>query len=237
MVVIDGEVIETTAEHPFYTDDERWVQAAYLDVGEQVLALNGDYGTVEDVQAVDAPQPMYNLTVDEAHTFFVGDGQWLVHNTCAANTYSRARQTAGIPEDAQPVTTVEFFFNPAINAKVRQISTRESLPYSDVMQRFINSTQEIPREYISFYEGTSLSRVGIGDPGAVGRLQLFDTPQGPRGIAYHTAEYNGIYNPHLHAIVPNRPYLNIWEWASALLSQEPYRALPGPDTDIHFFDN
>jgi hypothetical protein len=24
---------------------------------------------------------MYNLTVDEAHTFFVGDGAWLVHNT------------------------------------------------------------------------------------------------------------------------------------------------------------
>jgi hypothetical protein len=23
---------------------------------------------------------MYNLTVDEAHTFFVGDEQWLVHN-------------------------------------------------------------------------------------------------------------------------------------------------------------
>jgi HNH/Endo VII superfamily toxin with a SHH signature len=23
---------------------------------------------------------MYNLTVDGAHTFFVGDGQWLVHN-------------------------------------------------------------------------------------------------------------------------------------------------------------
>jgi hypothetical protein len=25
---------------------------------------------------------MYNLTVDKAHTFFVGDGQWLVHNGC-----------------------------------------------------------------------------------------------------------------------------------------------------------
>jgi hypothetical protein len=23
---------------------------------------------------------MYNLTVDQVHTFFVGDGQWLVHN-------------------------------------------------------------------------------------------------------------------------------------------------------------
>jgi hypothetical protein len=25
---------------------------------------------------------MYNLTVDDAHTFFVGEQAWLVHNTC-----------------------------------------------------------------------------------------------------------------------------------------------------------
>jgi radical SAM superfamily enzyme YgiQ (UPF0313 family) len=30
------------------------------------------------------PQVMYNLTVATAHTFFVGEGQWLVHNTCNA---------------------------------------------------------------------------------------------------------------------------------------------------------
>jgi hypothetical protein len=29
---------------------------------------------------------MYNLTVDDAHTFFVGEQAWLVHNTCI---YSR----------------------------------------------------------------------------------------------------------------------------------------------------
>ena len=28
---------------------------------------------------------MYNLTVDTAHTYFVGDGQWLVHNDCAGS--------------------------------------------------------------------------------------------------------------------------------------------------------
>lgn len=27
-------------------------------------------------------QEMYNLTVDTAHTFFVSEGQWLVHNSC-----------------------------------------------------------------------------------------------------------------------------------------------------------
>jgi hypothetical protein len=26
---------------------------------------------------------MYNLTVAEAHTYFVGDGEWLVHNACS----------------------------------------------------------------------------------------------------------------------------------------------------------
>ena len=28
------------------------------------------------------PQMMYNMTVATAHTYFVGDGQWLVHNAC-----------------------------------------------------------------------------------------------------------------------------------------------------------
>lgn len=38
---------------------------------------------MESVQLTQAPQWwMYNLTVEEARTFFVGDGQWLVHN-CA----------------------------------------------------------------------------------------------------------------------------------------------------------
>ena len=32
---------------------------------------------------------MYNLTVATAHTFFVGEGQWLVHNTCFLKFNSR----------------------------------------------------------------------------------------------------------------------------------------------------
>ncbi|GAB4527900.1 MAG: hypothetical protein OHK0046_46170 [Anaerolineae bacterium] len=45
-----------------------------------ILSLDGNYGVVEQVTVVaDAHQPMFNLTVDEAHTFFIGDGDWLVH--------------------------------------------------------------------------------------------------------------------------------------------------------------
>lgn len=80
-VTIDGETLTTTPEHPFYTRELGWVEADNLWVGAHVRKLDGSYGTVESVRVVQAPQRMYNLTVDEAHTFYVGDGRWLVHNT------------------------------------------------------------------------------------------------------------------------------------------------------------
>jgi hypothetical protein len=37
---------------------------------------------------------MYNLTVAEAHTFFVGDKQWLVHNDCGVKYGQKQLQLA-----------------------------------------------------------------------------------------------------------------------------------------------
>jgi len=39
-------------------------------------------GTIEAVSFTTQPQTMYNFTVATAHTYFVGEGQWLVHNAC-----------------------------------------------------------------------------------------------------------------------------------------------------------
>jgi hypothetical protein len=82
LLTIDGEVIETTPEHPFLTLDRGWVGAGELRVGEHVREVDGETGIVEAVAAMHAPQRMYNLTVAEAHTYAVGDQQWVVHNTC-----------------------------------------------------------------------------------------------------------------------------------------------------------
>jgi len=72
--------LRTTPEHPFYTIAGEWVEAENLTIGDLIWSLDGDYGTVEDIDLIQTQQPMYNLTVAEAHTFFVGDGDWLVHN-------------------------------------------------------------------------------------------------------------------------------------------------------------
>lgn len=75
LLTIDGEVIETTPEHPFYTTEGEWVPAGTLRAGDEVLKADGRFGTVQAVTLAQQPQLMYNLTVADAHTFFVGDGQ------------------------------------------------------------------------------------------------------------------------------------------------------------------
>ena len=80
LLTIAGETIVTTPNHPFYTIAEAWIPAGQLQVGDLVRRADGSYGMVEATTFVYRPQPMYNLTVAAAHTYFVSEGQWLVHN-------------------------------------------------------------------------------------------------------------------------------------------------------------
>lgn len=79
---VDGEEIETTPEHPFFTAAGQWISAGQLRVGDRIHQADGRTGAVEQIEVAHRSQIMYNLTVANAHTFFVGDGRWLVHNTC-----------------------------------------------------------------------------------------------------------------------------------------------------------
>jgi len=104
---IEGEVIETTPEHPFYTAEGEWAPAGELKAGDQVRRADGSFGVVRAVVLVAAPQAMYNLTVANAHTFFVGQGQWFVHNQClrgkaAADAAAKLGYTNRVPPQKLP---------------------------------------------------------------------------------------------------------------------------------------
>ncbi len=95
-LTIDGEVIETTPSHLFYTD-EGWVQAGELQIGEAILKADETYGFIQTSFTSQQPQWMYDITVGVVHTFFVGDEHWLVHN-CNGSAYSVYYETQ-ISED------------------------------------------------------------------------------------------------------------------------------------------
>jgi len=79
-LVTDKGSIETTPNHPFFTTDRGWVQAGSLKVGEKVRTESGGSATVVSFTVDQHPASMWDLTVDTAHSFFVGSGAVLVHN-------------------------------------------------------------------------------------------------------------------------------------------------------------
>ncbi|MDG4797818.1 polymorphic toxin-type HINT domain-containing protein [Micromonospora sp. WMMD1082] len=106
VVVANGTpaLVETTAHHPFWSQDRlAWVNASELRAGEQLLTGDNSPATVTDVRSYARQQVMYDLTVDTIHTYYVvaGETPVLVHNCGeaflddAGEAYVRKNHTAG----------------------------------------------------------------------------------------------------------------------------------------------
>jgi RHS repeat-associated protein len=75
----NGESIEATKEHPFFVVDKGWVDAKALVDGE-VLVLKKGHAEITSIVREQRTVVVYNLTLDDAHTYYVGNEGVLVHN-------------------------------------------------------------------------------------------------------------------------------------------------------------
>ncbi|MFF1904678.1 polymorphic toxin-type HINT domain-containing protein [Kitasatospora sp. NPDC058218] len=76
--------LTATDHHPFWSENrQNWVDAADLQVGDQVRTASGATATVSDVRHRTTLQPAYNLSVSDLHTYYVlaGETSVLVHNS------------------------------------------------------------------------------------------------------------------------------------------------------------
>ena len=84
-LTIDGKHIETTYNHPFYSPIYNcWVEAGSLRVGDYVVNSNGKCQVIQatKINSFTHPVTVYNFTVENNHTYYVGESQTLVHNAC-----------------------------------------------------------------------------------------------------------------------------------------------------------
>nr|WP_179503819.1 polymorphic toxin-type HINT domain-containing protein [Nocardioides daedukensis] len=112
-LVVDGEAITTTEDHPFWSvTSQRFERADELDPGEEVLGADGRAITVSGLRLETAREALaYNLTVEGIHTYHVGNADILVHNTCPKVRFGRgdghgARHLKGTnlsPSEVEPV--------------------------------------------------------------------------------------------------------------------------------------
>jgi len=90
---VGGQVIRTTAEHPFFVRGSGWVPAGELHIGDMLSSHDGQWMSVEDVLDTGEYETVYNLRVAEFHTYFVGARVWgfsvWSHNIACTNEILR----------------------------------------------------------------------------------------------------------------------------------------------------
>ena len=77
------ETFGVTSEHPFWVKARGWVGAGKLLPGDEIFTSSGGWLRVAGSTWLSGRQTVYNIEVEDTHTYFVGEfGAW-VHNMCA----------------------------------------------------------------------------------------------------------------------------------------------------------
>jgi len=84
----ETEVIETTAIHPFYTE-EGWKDASELEEGDKILTKEKEKIEIKKVEYNYEPKKVFNFEVANFHTYFIGLQKILVHNAKAGKCLSK----------------------------------------------------------------------------------------------------------------------------------------------------
>jgi Pretoxin HINT domain len=84
-IIIGSDTLHATPEHPFYTNG-KWTIAQNLRKGMNLLTLAGMLLPITQINAHDTLATVHNFEVQDAHTYYVGKQQTLVHNLCAPLT-------------------------------------------------------------------------------------------------------------------------------------------------------
>ena len=83
---IKGQVIRTTPEHPFFVENRGWTPASELNAGDWLLGQGNETSCVLSIADTDDYGVVYNLSVADWHTYFVGNESWdwsiWAHNAC-----------------------------------------------------------------------------------------------------------------------------------------------------------
>ncbi|MCR5836633.1 MAG: hypothetical protein K6G88_09000 [Lachnospiraceae bacterium] len=144
-ISINNEVINATTNHPFYVLDRGFVKAKDLRAGDVLCTVNGDYVTVEWIEheILEKPVKVYNLSVADNHTYFVGENGVGVHNdSCKGNWNRKISKTEDLNSDS--------FSNLKDNGTVKVNSSGSDRPlYSDPNSYYSTGNGE----HVFIYDG------------------------------------------------------------------------------------
>ena len=92
--------IECTPNHLFMLEDGAWKSAKHLSVGNKIINSDGSVIAVEGIEPLsyNEGKAIYNLNVEDNHTYFVSEEKVCVHNDCMVTPEGIERVLNAIPE-------------------------------------------------------------------------------------------------------------------------------------------
>jgi hypothetical protein len=167
-VHVPGQIIRTTAEHPFWVLGRGWIPAAMLDVGDQLTTRDGRLVPVEGVADSGAVETVYNWQIMDYHTYFVsatevGGSLW-AHNV----------RRCGPEEDLRGLSVVS--------------GRRAHRSFEQPTRYYLSLPTQIHHPFFRMFLG-ALERLGYRTRGSAGRRmrQAIEVLEIPEHRALHRA--------------------------------------------------
>lgn len=101
---VRGQIIGTTAAHRFYVFSKGWIEADLLEPGDCFWSRDGAWVMLDDVCRTGELEAVYNVEVEDYHTYFVGARDWgfsvWAHNGAYDKPLKGAGKALGLVDDA-----------------------------------------------------------------------------------------------------------------------------------------
>jgi hypothetical protein len=75
-LTVRGELIRSTAEHPFFVQGQGWTPLNQIKAGDQIWTEVSGWVSVEAVEQTGKWETVYNFRIEDYHTYFVGTLEW-----------------------------------------------------------------------------------------------------------------------------------------------------------------
>jgi len=102
---VGGQIIETTAEHPFYVCGRGWILGGMLKKGDLLQTRSGESVPVEGVADSGRVETVYNFEIEDDHTYFVGSLEW-GFSVWAHNLSCEVKETKKGPNKGQKTIVI-----------------------------------------------------------------------------------------------------------------------------------
>jgi hypothetical protein len=111
-ITVAGILITCTPEHPFWVPGVGWIKAGALVAGDKLQTEAGAAISIDSLRRREGAFIVYNLEVENVHSYYVSDLHFLVHNQYGRGPFNPdqsalvdlakgAKRTGVTPQDAQ----------------------------------------------------------------------------------------------------------------------------------------